>query len=99
MGEPEPGAYETLLQAVRTGKSSDFDAIARGSGRRLTNPQAAYAYCLEGGDPQCFACPPAPSFSSPEMAAEMAEMYWLSLTREIPFRDYSTSPPIHQAAQ
>jgi len=33
------------------------------------------------------------------MAAEMVEMYWLSLTRDIAFRDYSTSPLIKQAAQ
>jgi hypothetical protein len=99
LGEVLPGAYETLLQALHTGTPADFAAIARGSGRRLTDPQAAYAFCLEGGDPQRFACRPAPPFSSPEMATEMAEMYWLPLTRDIAFRDYGTSPLIQQGAQ
>src|SRR5262249_11097621 len=70
-----------------------------GSGRRLTDPQAAYAFCLEGGDCQRFACPPAPSFSSSELAAEMSEMYWLALTRDVSFRDYSTAPLIQHAAE
>ena len=83
----------------RSGKHADFEAIARGSGRRLVSPQAAYAFCLEGGDPHRFACPPAPSVTSAEMAAEMAEMYWLALARDIPFHEYATSPLIHQAAQ
>ena len=97
-GEVESNSYASLLRAVDSGKPSAFEAILRGSGRRLANPQAAYAYCLEGGDAQRFACPAAPAFSSPEMAAEMTEMYWLSLTRDIPFRDYSTSSAIQQAA-
>lgn len=99
LGEVEPGAYETLLRAVTSGKPADFETISRGSGRRLVSPQAAYAFCLEGGDPHRFACPPAPSFPSAEMAAEMAEMYWLTHTRDIPFRDYATSPVLQQAAQ
>ena len=98
-GEVAAGKYETLLRAVETGKSSGFETIARGSGRRFVNPQAAYAFCLEGSDPHRFACPPAPSFTSPEMAAEMAEMYWLALTRDIPFREYGVSPSILRIAQ
>ncbi|MBL8234074.1 MAG: vanadium-dependent haloperoxidase [Bryobacterales bacterium] len=98
-GEVEPGAYESLLRAIESGKHADFEAIARGSGRRLVNPQAAYAYCLEGGDPHRFGCAPAPAFASPEMAAEMTEMYWLALARDIPFRDYSTSAITMRAAE
>lgn len=98
-GEVEGGSYETVLRAIESGKHADFEAIARGSGRRLVSPQAAYAFSLEGGDSHRFACPPAPAFSSAEMAAEMAEMYWLGLARDIPFREYATSPLIQQAAQ
>lgn len=98
LGEVEPGAYETLVRAIESGKHADFERAARGSGRRLTNPQAGYAFCLEGGDPHRFACPPAPSFSSEAMALEMSEMYWLALARDIPFRDYGTSLLIQQAA-
>ena len=96
VGEAEAGAYESLLRAVDSG---NFEGVSRGSGRRLANPQAAYAYCLEGGDSHRFACPPAPSFSSAEMAADMGELYWMSLTRDIPFRDFANSPVVQQAGQ
>lgn len=98
IGEVQPGTYETLLRAIDSGKHADFETIARGSGRRLADPQAAYAYSLEGGDSQRFACPPAPGFSSPEMAAEVAELYWQSLTRDVPFREYATSQLTQHAA-
>ena len=99
LGEVEAGTYESLLRAIESGKPADFEGIARGSGRRLVNPQAAYGFCLEGGDPHRFACPPAPSFTSPGMAAEMAELYWLALARDIPFREYAGSAVIQQAAR
>lgn len=57
--------------------------------RRLVNPHVAYPSCLEGGDPHRSACATAPSFTSPELAEEMAEMYWLALARYIP---WATSP-------
>lgn len=98
-GEAEPGAYETLLRAIESGKHADFERISRGSGRRFVSPQASYAFSLEGGDSHCFACPPAPAFSSAEFALEMTEMYWLSLTRDVPFREYAASPVILEAAR
>jgi len=99
LGEVQPGAYETLLEALRTGDPADFEKIARGSGRRLKCPQGAYAYSLEGGDPHRFSVPPAPSFSSGEMAAETVEMYWMALCRDVPFREYDVSTPTAQAAE
>ena len=98
VGEVEPEAYESLLRALESGKHADFEAIAHGSGRRLVCPQAAFAFSLEGLDSHRFACPPAPAFTSGEMALEMAEMYWLALARDVPFRQYATSPIIQQAA-
>src|SRR2546427_3369045 len=46
-----------------------------------------------------FRLPTSPSFSSVEAAAETTEMYWLALARDIPFREYSSSPVLQQAAQ
>ena len=48
----ESGTFETLLRALHSGKPADFETIAGGSGRRLVNPQAGCAFCLEGGDPR-----------------------------------------------
>jgi membrane-associated phospholipid phosphatase len=65
--------------------------------RRLTNPQSALAFDLEGTDSHQLAIPPAPSFDSDEEAAEMIELYWQALARDVHFSDYGKEP-ITQAA-
>jgi hypothetical protein len=65
--------------------------------RRLTNPQSALAFDLEGTDSHQLSIPPAPSFDSDEEAAEMIELYWQALARDIHFSDYGKEP-ITQAA-
>jgi hypothetical protein len=97
-GEVEPGTYETLLHAIETGKQADFEAIARGSGRRFVSPQSSYAFTMEGGDSHRFAVAPAPGFSSQEAAADMNELYWQALCRDVPFAEYHTSLLTRQAA-
>src|SRR6266850_851078 len=98
LGEVEPGVYETLLAALATGKHADFESVARGSGRKLKNPQAAFAYQLEGGDSHRFACPPPPRFTSSDGGREMVELYWQALLRDVPFTEYSSMPFVQQAA-
>ncbi len=94
---PDPQGYELYLKALSTGKFEDFEAIPLGGPAKLSNPMAAYAYSLEGIDPHHTWTPPPPSFASDEQAAEMVEMYWLSLTRDIPYADYDSNPMIAQA--
>jgi hypothetical protein len=36
--------------------------------------------------------PPAPAFASAEVAGEMAELYWMSLLRDVPFEQYDSHP-------
>ncbi|MEM7600663.1 MAG: hypothetical protein AAF357_04525 [Verrucomicrobiota bacterium] len=40
---------------------------------------------LQGPDAQAVTMPPAPRFESPELAAEIAEVYAMALTRDQPF--------------
>jgi hypothetical protein len=96
-GEVEPTALQTLLRAVDSGSASDFAAIARGSGRTLVNPRGGLAYALEGGDPQQFRMPPPPAFASAEAAAEMVELYWMALLRDVPFDLYESHPLVAKA--
>jgi hypothetical protein len=98
-GEVEPAAYNALLAAISSGKFSDFERIPRGGGRRLSNPQSAYAFQLEGGDPHTFEIPPAPSINSEEIRFDAAELYWQAICRDIPFSDYAKSSVIQQAAK
>lgn len=97
LGEVDPAAYASLLKAIKSGKSSDFEAIAMAGPAKLTSPQAAYAFCLEGFDPQTYSVPGAPAFSSALEAAEMAEVYWMALARDVPFVSYGSDPIINQA--
>jgi len=98
-GNVDSTAYQSLLKALHTGAHGDFEKIRRGSGMKLLDPQAAFAYDLVGQDSNCFHCAPAPAFSSAEAAAEMVELYWHSLARDVPFSQYETSPVIRNAAE
>jgi hypothetical protein len=98
-GEVNPAAYNSLLAAVKSGRFADFEAIPRGGGRKLNNPQSAFTFHLEGGDPHTFDLPPAPSIRSEESVADADELYWQALCRDIPFSNYASSPIIQKAAK
>ncbi len=48
------------------------------------------AFELEGPDAQAVTQPPAPRIDQPENSAEMAEVYWMALLRDVNFIDYGT---------
>lgn len=52
---------------------------------------AGLAYDLQGPDSQTHVMPPAPTLTSDELAAEMAEVYLLALARDIPISKWSES--------
>jgi len=54
----------------------------------LNDPQATYSFDLAGVDSGASSLDPPPTFASSLMATEMAEVYWLALTRDVPFREY-----------
>lgn len=96
-GEVNAAAFEALVAATQSGRNEDYERIPLGlpsNNRKLTNPQAGWNFDLQGGDPQQFLMPPAPKFSSAESAAEMVELYWMALARDVCFNDYATNPII-----
>jgi hypothetical protein len=97
-GEVDLGAYGALLRALRSGRKHDFESIPLGLGRKLTNPMAGIAFDLEGPDSHHLTMRPAPTIAGAEAAAEMAELYWMALTRDVAFSDYETDPLIAEAA-
>src|SRR5215468_760391 len=97
LGEVDLNAYNAYLQALNRGKWADFEAIPLGGAAKLSNPQAAYCYALEGADAAALAAPAPPAFSSAQAAAEMVEDYWQALTRDVPFSQYGTDATIGQA--
>lgn len=90
LGEVEPAAYQALVAAMAGQRACE--TIPLGSQLRLANPQAAFAFHLEGMDAHNLTLPPAPAFAGAEIAAEMVELYWQALTRDLPFADYGQEP-------
>jgi membrane-associated phospholipid phosphatase len=97
LGEVDTSAYDALINALTTGSPNDFEAIPLGGTVKLVNPQASYAFLLEGVDSHATGMVAPPAFASPEQGGEMAEDYWMALTRDVPYSQYG-SEPLTQAA-
>lgn len=96
-GEVILESYEMLIRALSSANPKDFESIPLGSMVKLANPQAAYSFDLIGPDSHQLSIEPPPSFSSAWQAGEMAELYWRSLTRDVPFSEYDSNPLIMEA--
>ncbi|HDX9580050.1 TPA: vanadium-dependent haloperoxidase [Bacillus pseudomycoides] len=92
LGEVDLCAYQKWIKALEDGKPSAFEDLTLGGPAKLTNPQAAYAYGLEGPDSHHLSVAAPPAFSSAWEASEMAELYWHALLRDVPFSEYNTNP-------
>jgi membrane-associated phospholipid phosphatase len=93
LGNPVVASYNSLLTAVNSGLSSDFDAIQLGGAAgKQVDPQAAFCLPLEGADSAALAIAPAPAFATDQRAGEEVECYWMALTRDINFTAYTTLP-------
>lgn len=93
LGEVDQVAYNSFLQAINTGNPDDFERVPMGDNQvQFKNPQAGLTFEMQGADPGHMYMPPPPRFSSAEMAAEIAENYWMALTRDINFADYDSHP-------
>lgn len=90
LGEVDVAAYNALVNAMTTANPADFEVIPLGGARKLTNPQCGLAFDMQGADSHHLTQPPAPTFSSAEVAGEIAENYWMALMRDVPFTSYST---------
>jgi hypothetical protein len=51
LGEVDPDAYRTLLRALQSGRPADFTRIPLGGSTKLTNPEGAFSFELQGPDP------------------------------------------------
>jgi hypothetical protein len=94
LGEVDPVAYQSWLAILASGDPAQFDRAPRDPRgvERLNNPQATYATDLVGADATALPLRAPPAFASEAAATEMTELYWLALTRDVPFRDYGTDP-------
>ena len=91
-GIVDGAAYRALLKALEAGKTEAFSALP-GRGRMI-DPLAGLAFELVGPDPASLALGPAPQIDSAEAAAEMAELYWMALLRDLPFAAFPPLPDL-----
>ena len=111
IGVVNPAAWASFKKALASGKNSDFEAMIMGGARTLNGPQGSYAFDMEGldsvqfgnapspGDPTGLpVVPPFDQITSPEYGAQLAEMYWASLLRDVAFTDYSANATAAAAA-
>jgi hypothetical protein len=99
LGEVDAQAYQLLRKALASGRPEDFETVPLGGFAKLANPQAAWAFSLLGPDASQPALAAPPAFDSAEQAAEMAELYWQALLRDVPFAAYGEHPLPAAAAQ
>ncbi|TAN23998.1 MAG: hypothetical protein EPN33_04040 [Acidobacteria bacterium] len=93
LDEVDAAAYRTLLRALRMlPDTSVLSGLRLGGSEKLINPMAGVAFDLEGIDIQKLAAPPAHTLASAARAAEMIELYWMALCRDVPFCQYSSHP-------
>ena len=99
LGEPDPIAFDAFVAALESRRAEDLDAIALSpfAERMLANPHGAHAYEMTGLDGQATRMPAPPSFAGATQAAEMGEVYWQALTRDVPFLDYQSDPTVAAA--
>ncbi|AGY59762.1 vanadium-dependent haloperoxidase [Gloeobacter kilaueensis] len=102
LGQVDPNAYNSLINALTTGNPADFESIQIGLGRPLVNPQAALAFDLQGTDSHQLAILPAPGVATAETVGEMVEMYWHAALRDVPaseFEDGTTNALVLAAVE
>jgi membrane-associated phospholipid phosphatase len=97
VGVVESAPYTTYLNAIKTGKLADFDLIQLEGTIPLVDPQAGIAFDLETCDPSQNSIPLFATLTSPDLAAQMIETYWLSLTRDVAFSQWSSDSTIAAA--
>ncbi|MDQ3414408.1 MAG: twin-arginine translocation pathway signal protein, partial [Verrucomicrobiota bacterium] len=104
-------AFRSFRRAINSGKFEDFENVITGGPRTMNGPLGGRAFNLEGSDGvqlgnapspayqiNQVVVPPAPTLASEEYAAELIELYWASLLRDVAFTDYSSDPTAAHAA-
>jgi hypothetical protein len=83
-----------LIKAVRDKNTEKLSYIKLGSELKLVNPSAAWSNDIIGSCSDIYRYSSLPNINSEWMAAEMSELYCMSLSRDVPFDKYISSPII-----
>lgn len=89
--EVDPAAYDTYLSVLASGDWAAVETIPRGGNTPLLDPLGGLTFNLDGPDNAALTSPPAPALASAQAAAEMAELYWMALLRDVHFDSYASN--------
>ena len=89
--EVDPAAYNTYLSVLASGDWAAVETIPTGGITPLLDPLGGLTYNLDGPDTAALTSPPAPALDSAAIAAEMAELYWMALLRDVHFDSFATN--------
>jgi hypothetical protein len=101
VGRVDLNAFAVFMQALKSGKFSDFEKVPTGGTRTQNGPQGGLCFDLAALDAVQFGqplVPPAPATASDQNATELLEHYWASLLRDVAFTDYSSNATAGDAA-
>lgn len=98
-GEVDLVAFNKLVAATE-GDGTTFGQVPKGTptAAKLTNPQGGLAFDRLTHHPSSYSMPPAPAVLSKTTAAEMTELYWMALLRDVPFDQFGSNPDVTVAA-
>lgn len=93
-------AYKSLMKASKNDNATpqDFEAVLAYPGAdKLADPMGGFATGDIFPDPHYFTIAPAPSIASRDIGAEMVELYWMALLRDVPFSQLGSDPSLQAA--
>ena len=64
--------------------------------RGWESPSSGLTFEIHGPDSHSVTMPPAPKLGTDELTFEMAEVYWLALLRDVPFRQFQEGAIVHE---
>jgi hypothetical protein len=104
-GEVVKADWEKLIAATASATGDEFEyvppEVPKPKGPRptapLTNPTAGLVDDHLIGSSKQYTIPPAPTVKSDTTAAEMVELYWMALLRDLPFDAFATDPDVASA--
>lgn len=104
-GEVDKDAFDLLVAATKDNTDPPFGAVPEGSFEPpatdtapFTNPRAGLAKDQLTQRPSLYVMPQAPTVLSDTTAAEMTELYWMALLRDVPLDEFDTHADVGAAA-
>ncbi|CAM9244255.1 unnamed protein product [Ectocarpus sp. 13 AM-2016] len=95
-------SYQKLLDCVFSADVNVCDQVPSGAsirGAKMINPLGGTAHQVDGADSDNVFITTPDGVLSEELAAQMVEVYWMALTRDIPFSEFATNSLVRAAAE